>query len=75
MEEDSVTTRIAIPYDVKYVYQILEAMETGAKERGTGISKRPVQYLCRKIYEGKAVIAVTKKKFGMGGLFIPRVLE
>jgi hypothetical protein len=60
MEEDSIITRMAIPSDVKYVYQILDAMEESAKERGTGIAKRPVQYLCRKIYEGKAVIAVTK---------------
>jgi GNAT superfamily N-acetyltransferase len=59
MEEDSIITRIAIPADVKYVYQILDAMEKGAKERGTGIARRPVQYLCRKIYEGKAVISVT----------------
>jgi GNAT superfamily N-acetyltransferase len=60
MEEDSIVTRIAIPADVKYVYQILDTMEAGAKERGTGIARRPVQYLCRKIYEGKAVIAFTK---------------
>jgi hypothetical protein len=38
MEEDSIITRIAAPSDVKYVYQILDAMEAGAKERGTGIA-------------------------------------
>jgi GNAT superfamily N-acetyltransferase len=59
MEEDSIITRIAVPADVKYVYQILDTMDAGAKERGTGIARRPVQYLCRKIYEGKAVISVT----------------
>jgi hypothetical protein len=66
MEEDSVIIRIAVPSDVKYVYQILETMEASAKERGTGIQRRPVQYLCRKIYEGKAVIAVTKDSEWVG---------
>ena len=66
MEEDSIITRITIPSDVKYVYQILDAMEEGAKERGTGIAKRPVQYLCRKIYEGKAVISFTKDSEWVG---------
>jgi hypothetical protein len=66
MEEDSIITRIAIPADVKYVYQILDAMGSGAKERGTGIARRPVQYLCRKIYEGKAVIAVTQDSEWVG---------
>jgi hypothetical protein len=66
MEEDSVTIRLAIPADVKYVYQILETMEQGAIERGTGIAKRPVQYICRKIYEGKAVIATGKNSEWVG---------
>jgi len=66
MEEDSIITRIAVPADVKYVYQILDAMEAGAKERGTGIARRPVQYLCRKIYEGKAVISVSKESEWVG---------
>ena len=61
MEEDSIITREAVPSDVKYVCQILDAMELAAIERGTGIARRPVPYLCRKIYEGKAVIAVTNK--------------
>lgn len=60
MEEDSIITRTAVPSDVKYVYQILDAMEKAAKERGTGIARRRVQYLCQKIYEGKAVISFTK---------------
>jgi GNAT superfamily N-acetyltransferase len=66
MEEDSIIIRIAAPADVKYVYQILDTMEAGAKERGTGIARRPAQYLCRKIYEGKAVIAVTRDAVWVG---------
>ena len=60
MEEDAETIiRIAVPADVKYVYPIVEEMERSAKARGTGIAKRSPQSLCRKIYEGKAVIALT----------------
>jgi GNAT superfamily N-acetyltransferase len=59
MECESVIIRIAVRADVKYIYQILEAMKSSAHQRGAGISHRPVQYLCRKIYEGKAVVAVT----------------
>jgi hypothetical protein len=51
---------------VKYVYQILDAMEAAAKERGTGIARRPVQYLSRKIYEGKAVISVSAQSEWVG---------
>ena len=56
--EGGITTRIAVPADVKYVYPILEEMERSAKARGTGIAKRTPQSLCKKIYEGKAVIAI-----------------
>jgi hypothetical protein len=63
MEEEpeggSISIRIAVPADVKYVYPILEEMERSARARGTGIARRTPQSLCRKIYEGKAVIAVT----------------
>lgn len=61
MEEDSgIIIRLAEPADVKYVYSILEEMEKSARARGTGISKRTPQSLCRKIYEGKAIIAVQR---------------
>ncbi len=33
-------------------------MERSAKARGTGIARRTPQSLCKKIYDGKAVIAV-----------------
>ena len=61
MEEDPygpVQVRIALPKDVKYVYPILEEMERSAKARGTGIARRTPQSLCKKIYDGKAVIAI-----------------
>lgn len=57
--EGRVTTiRIAVPADVKYVYPILEEMERSSRARGTGIGRRTPQSICKKIYEGKAVIAV-----------------
>src|ERR1700742_1891904 len=56
--EGGITIRIAVPADVKYAYPILEEMERSARARGTGIAKRTPQSICKKIYEGKAVIAV-----------------
>jgi hypothetical protein len=56
--EGSMDIRLAVPADVKYVYPILEEMERSARARGTGIARRTPQSVCRKIYEGKAVIAV-----------------
>ena len=56
--EGGFITRIAVPADVKYVYPILEEMERSARARGTGIAKRTPQSLCKKIYDGKAVIAI-----------------
>ncbi len=61
MEEDPdgpVEVRVALPKDVKYVYPILEEMERSARARGTGIARRTPQSLCKKIYDGKAVIAI-----------------
>ena len=63
MEEEpeggAVSIRVAVPADIKYVYPILEEMERSARARGTGIARRTPQSLCQKIYDGKAVIAVT----------------
>lgn len=63
MEEDPyglVQVRVALPKDVKYVYPILEEMERSARARGTGIARRTPQSLCKKIYDGKAVIAIAE---------------
>src|SRR5580658_4641956 len=58
--EGRVEIRIAKPADIKYVYPILKEMEASAKARGTGIAKRSPQALCQRIYEGKAVIALSE---------------
>lgn len=71
MEEDSaIIIRIAVPADVKWVYTILEEMESSAKLRGTGIAKRTPQSLCKKIYEGKAVIALSAEGNWVGFSYI-----
>lgn len=71
MEEDSgFIIRTAVPADVKYVYPIIEEMERSARERGTGISRRSAQSLCRKIYEGKAVIALAPDQEWAGFSYI-----
>jgi hypothetical protein len=59
--EGRVQIRIAKPADIKYVYPILKEMEASASVRGTGIAKRSPQALCQKIYEGKAVIALSEE--------------
>lgn len=60
MEDDpEITIRTPRLSDVQYVYPILQEMERSARERGTGIARRSPQSLCQKIYEGKAVIAMT----------------
>ncbi len=41
-----------------YVEEIQQEMEDSAKKRGTGIAKRSYDYLCKKITEGKAIIAL-----------------
>ena len=58
-EGGPVDIRVAVSSDIRYVYPILQEMERSAQARGTGIAKRSPQSLCRKIYEGKAVIAIT----------------
>ncbi|MFY0652885.1 MAG: GNAT family N-acetyltransferase [Cyclobacteriaceae bacterium] len=49
---------IATEEHLKYAETIAKMMESAAKERGTGIAKRSVDYLQKKISEGKAVICV-----------------
>jgi hypothetical protein len=49
---------IATEEHLKYAEAIAKMMEVAAKERGTGIAKRSVEYLQKKISEGKAVISI-----------------
>lgn len=42
---------------LKYAEEIQLEIAESAKKRGTGISKRSLEYICEKIREGKAVVA------------------
>lgn len=42
---------------LKYAEEIQQEIADSAKKRGTGISKRSLNYICEKITEGKAVVA------------------
>jgi hypothetical protein len=60
METDSyaVIVRIANAADAKYAQGIIYEMESSAKIRGTGISKRTAEYIQEKMEQGNAVIAL-----------------
>ncbi|MBO9199577.1 MULTISPECIES: GNAT family N-acetyltransferase [Niastella] len=60
MEPDSyeVIVRIANSNDAQYALAIIHEMESSAKIRGTGISKRTTEYIQEKMLQGNAVIAV-----------------
>ena len=45
-------------------------MERSARVRGTGIARRTPQSLCKKIYEGQAVIALTRENEWAGFSYI-----
>jgi hypothetical protein len=61
MEPDSsgFIIRMANEEDAKYALVIINEMESSAKARGTGISKRSPGYICKKMEQGNAVIATT----------------
>jgi len=43
-----------------YAEEICQLMEEAAKKRGTGIAKRKPEYICSKMKEGKAVVAIDR---------------
>lgn len=57
MEKNNIIIRVATPDDIHYAETITNEMEESAKARGTGIAKRSPEYICKKMNEGKAVIA------------------
>ncbi len=52
------TIQVADTSHHKYADTICQMMESAAKTRGTGIAKRDPLYICMKMTEGKAVIAL-----------------
>lgn len=62
--------RVATPDDKHYAETITTEMEESAKARGTGIAKRSPEYICKKMDEGKAVIAHTTDGTWVGFCYI-----
>lgn len=59
-DSNEVIIRIANTTDGRYAVSIINEMESSAKIRGTGISKRSPEYICQKMGEGNAIIATAK---------------
>lgn len=72
METDSyeVIVRIANAEDAKHALDIINEMESSAKIRGTGISKRSPEYIREKMEQGNAVIAVAASGEWVGFSYI-----
>jgi GNAT superfamily N-acetyltransferase len=61
---------IATEAHTSYAARISEEMAASAAARGTGIARRPPEYLAQKMLEGKAVIAITKQNEWVGFCYI-----
>ena len=58
-QNQNIIVRIANSGDVHYAETITNEMESSARIRGTGISKRTPEYIREKMEQGNAVIAIT----------------
>jgi len=65
-----ISIKVATEDDTIYVDDISMMIEDAARKRGTGISKRPPEYIRRKMLEGKAIIAVSEDKRVAGFCYI-----
>lgn len=68
--KSNILIRIATSDDHKYAEQITAEMASSALKRGTGIAQRTPEYVCTKMNEGKAVIAVTSEGQWVGFCYI-----
>jgi hypothetical protein len=68
--DEEVIVRLATPMDFGFAQMICEEMESSAKARGTGISRRDPNDIRRKMLEGKAVIAFTRSGYWAGFSYI-----
>jgi GNAT superfamily N-acetyltransferase len=69
-EPDPVIVRVATKADAKYALMITTEMADSAKARGSGIGHRSVEFLCQKMDNGEAVIAVTQSGTWVGFCYI-----
>ena len=65
-----ITVQVASHSHTQFSNSISQMIESAALKRGTGISKRPPEYIRRKIDEGKAVIALADDQEVAGFCYI-----
>jgi hypothetical protein len=68
--DPNIIIRVATSADKIYAETITHEIEASAKARGTGIALRTPEYICQKIDEGKAVIAVSPEGEWVGFCYI-----
>src|SRR5207247_274167 len=68
--DQNIIIRVAASADKIYAKTITDEIEASAMARGTGIARRTPEYICQKIDEGKAVIAVTPDGKWVGFCYI-----
>lgn len=69
-EPEPVIIRVANAADAKYAFFISKEMADSAIARGSGIGHRSVEFLCQKMEDGDAVIAVSKSGEWVGFSYI-----
>jgi GNAT superfamily N-acetyltransferase len=70
LDTQNIIIRVATPEDKVHAKTITDEMESSAKARGTGIARRPPEYIIEKMEQGKAVIAVTNAGEWVGFCYI-----
>lgn len=70
MENSTTIVRLATAEDISYAATIILEMEESAKARGTGIAKRSIAYIEKKMMEGKSIIALTESGTWVGFCYI-----
>ena len=59
----NITVEVASEKHLPYVEIINDTIDAAAKQRGTGIARRTIEYLSGKMLEGKAIIALDEGTF------------
>ena len=70
MNNNTFIVRVADWRYTHFAEQICDEMASSAKARGTGIARRSSEYVCQKMLEGKAVIALTQEGTWAGFCYI-----
>lgn len=66
----NISIQVATEAHTKHAEAISHMIEDAARKRGTGISKRPPEYIIRKMTEGKAIIALADDEVVAGFCYI-----